>query len=164
MKLRLNLLLTDLAYRFQTHHKSASSCVQRWVDMIFYNLPASNISGPGLEKPWVDGKKNVTKMDVEEKLRKGLKMTFKILEENSLTDDQLLNEDKVGFTFIYKATYVCDYLIKINKASSSKSTPPAINFWSILFLTCKAFHWVYNLYVCLILLEGKNDVQSRRVE
>ena len=116
MKLRLNLRLFDLGSRFDISSTNASRCVKRWIDLIFYNLPASNISGPGLEKPCADGK-----MNVEEKLRKGLKITYSILDENLLTDDRLLDEDKVGFTFLYKATYVCDYLMQMNKDSSNKS-------------------------------------------
>ena len=121
MRLRLNLSIADLAYRFNIYASKVSIISQRWIEDIFYQLPASNISGPGVEKPWIDGKKNVSKMDVEEKLRKSLKIKFKLLDENLALNEWDI-KDELGFSFIYKATYVCDYLKKLNKDSPSSST------------------------------------------
>jgi hypothetical protein len=119
MRLRLNLMVTDLAYRFNTSHSRASRICQRWVDLIFYQLPASNITGPGSAQLMPN-----SDMSVEEKLRKNLKRFYFILTENAITADIYL-EDSMGFSFIYKATYVCDYLMKMN---SDSIEPPTLTF------------------------------------
>ena len=119
MRLRLNLLITDLAHRFNTSHSKADMICKRGVDLIFYQLPASNIGGTGLAQQWGNGERNV-----EEKLRKNLKRTFSLLGDTSPTNE-LHIEDEVGFPFIYKATYVCDYLMKMN---SDTVEPPTLSF------------------------------------
>ena len=120
MRLRLNLLVTDLAHRFNTSQSRASRVCHRWVDLIFYQLPASNIStGTGAAQLMPN-----SEMSVEEKLRKNLKRFFFILTENAITNDMYL-EDKLGFSFLYKATYVCDYLMKMN---SDTDEPPTLFF------------------------------------
>ena len=108
MRLRLNLMITDLANRFHVSPTRASDYCQSWLDLIFYQLPASKITGPGPAQLMPN-----SEMSVEEKLRKNLKRFYFILAENAITNDMYL-EDKLGFSFIYKATYVCDYLMRMN--------------------------------------------------
>ena len=111
MRLRLNLTIVDLSYRFRISDSRASNFCVMWVNLIFYNLPASNISGPGPEMP-------KRKYSVEDKMRRHLKKTFAILSEEAITKD-MYSEDKMGFSFLYKATYVCDYLMKMNNDAPS---------------------------------------------
>ena len=117
MRLRLNLLISDLAHRFNVSSSRASSCCQSWMDLIFYQLPAANITGPGPAQLMPN-----SEISVEEKLRKNLKRFYLILAENAITNDMYL-EDKLGFSFIYKATYVCDYLMKMNSDRTESPSP-----------------------------------------
>ena len=115
MRIRLNVTIGDLGYRFRVSESRASNFCFMWVNLIFYNLPASNITGPGPEMP-------KRKYSIEDKLRRNLKRTFSILSEEAITKD-MYTEDKMGFSFLYKATYVCDYLMKMNNESTDSSSP-----------------------------------------
>ena len=115
MRLRLNLFIADLGHRFHISNKTVSDICQSWVDLIFYQLPASNNTTPAAAKPMPDDE-----MSVEEKLRKTLKKTFIFLGE-TCPPSELYIKDKKGFSFIYKATHVCDYLLKMNNHKSHKT-------------------------------------------
>jgi len=101
MRIRLNVTILDLGYisvprlwiaRFNFLFHVGEPYILQFASLY-------NITGLGPEMP-------KRKHSIEDKLRRNLKRTFSILSEEAITKD-MYTEDKMGFSFLYKATYTC---------------------------------------------------------
>ena len=107
IRLRLNLTLQDLGYRFHAPQSSISKCIPKWIDLLFNRLPGSSFAPEELP--------NIEHTDIEtrmKKLRKRLKNTYTILEGDSYCEDDV--KDKDGIAFMDKVSIVCECLLNMN--------------------------------------------------
>lgn len=105
MRLRLNLKLSDLGYRFHVPGSSIARMISKWIDLLFNRLPGSSFA-PELENIESDCETRI------KKLRKRLKNTYTILEGDSYSEDDV--KDKDGISFLDKVSIVCECLLNMN--------------------------------------------------
>ena len=108
MRLRLNLKLSDIGYRFHVpgNGSSIARVVYKWIDLLFNRLPGSSFAPDELENIEGDCEARM------KKLRKRLKNTYTILEGDSYSEDDV--RDKDGISFLDKVSIVCECLLNMN--------------------------------------------------
>ena len=125
MRLRLNLKIQDLGYRFHVPQSSISKCILKWIDLLFNRLPGSsfafeelsNIEDAGIDTRIIIHRGKITVMDDArmKELRTRLKINYSILEADSYCEEDGMKDDEVdGIAFIDKVAIVCECLLNMN--------------------------------------------------
>jgi hypothetical protein len=119
MRIRLNVTIGDLGYRFRVSESRASTFCFMWVNLIFYNLPASNITGLGPEMPKRKYRGPCQRRQTEGESKENI---FHSLWRGH--HKRHVNWGQNGFLFpLQSDLYVCDYLMKMNNENTDSSSP-----------------------------------------